>query len=278
MKAIGVIPARYEASRFPGKVLAGLFGKPLIQYVYEEALKSKALEDLVVATDDDRIVKAVEDFGGRAVLTAKGHKSGTDRLTEIVNPIDTRIVVNIQADEPLIHFSMIDELVDSLSADSAVPMATLIHKIEDMQELIDPNVVKVTKDTNNFALYFSRSTIPYLRSSLPAGEAPSYYKHLGLYAYTKDFLFTFTNLSVGRLEASERLEQLRALEHGYKIKVIETAFNTVGVDTPGDLDKVKALMSQSQKPEEKPADMPEKKPVPPADTEVNLCNEQGPES
>ena len=242
MRAFGVIPARYAATRFPGKVLAQLSGRPVIQYVYEEALKAATLEDLVVATDDERILKAVEDFGGRAVITAKGHRSGTDRLTEVVNQIDTQIVVNIQADEPLINFSMIDELVNCLLQDSSIPMATLICKIEDMQELVDPNVVKVVKDKNNFALYFSRSPIPNLRSSLPVGQRLTFFKHLGLYAYSKEFLFTFTNLPTGELEQVERLEQLRALENGYKIKVLETNFNTIGVDTPEDLEKIKAYL------------------------------------
>ncbi len=265
MRAIGVIPARYESSRFPGKVLAELLGKPLIQYVYEEALKANTLEDLLVATDEERVLKAVEDFGGRAVLTAKGHKSGTDRLTEVVNPIDTEIVVNIQADEPLIHFSMIDELVSCLLDDSGIPMASLIHKIEDESDLKDPNVVKVVKDRNNFALYFSRSAIPYIKHPRKASQrgrqAPStpvklhsgagkhqFYKHIGLYAYTKDFLFTFTNLPVGELEASEKLEQLRALEHGYRIKLIETGFDTIGVDSPEDLEKVKILLENREQP------------------------------
>ncbi|MBL7085211.1 MAG: 3-deoxy-manno-octulosonate cytidylyltransferase [Candidatus Omnitrophica bacterium] len=247
MQAIGVIPARYQSSRFPGKILAELSGRPLIQHVYEEALKAKTLEDLIVATDDERILKAVQDFGGRGVMTAKAHKSGTDRIAEVVNPIDARIVVNIQGDEPLIRFTMIDELVDCLLGNPEIPMATLVHKIEDMQDLIDPNVVKMVKDKNNFALYFSRSTIPHLRSSLPGSQSLSFYKHLGLYAYTKEFLFTFTNLPVGQLEQSEKLEQLRALEHGYKIKVIETSFNPIGVDTPGDLEKVKARMTQDKR-------------------------------
>lgn len=245
MRAIGVIPARYEASRFPGKVLATLFDRPLIQYVYEEALKSSALEDLLVATDDERILKAVEAFGGRAVLTASLHKSGTDRLTEVVNPIDTQIVVNIQADEPLIHFSMINELVDCLLHQPDIPIATLIHKIEDIREIEDPNVVKVVKDKNNFALYFSRSPIPHLSAS--SSQSLTFYKHLGLYAYTKDFLFTFTNLPAGELETAERLEQLRALEHGYKIKLIETTLDTIGVDTPEDLERVKARMSEGRR-------------------------------
>lgn len=240
MRAIGVIPARYASSRFPGKPLEDLLGKPLIQHVWEEALKARSLEDLVVATDDERILKAVQDFGGRAVMTAAAHKSGTDRLTEVVNPIDTQIVVNIQGDEPLICPLMIDQLVECLLQNPEIPMASVIRKIEDMHELLDPNVVKVVKDKNNCALYFSRSTIPHLRSP---GSLP-FYKHLGLYAYTKDFLFTFTNLPVGELEAAEKLEQLRALEHGYKIKLIETDVNTIGVDTPEDLEKAKQRMQE----------------------------------
>jgi 3-deoxy-manno-octulosonate cytidylyltransferase (CMP-KDO synthetase) len=245
MKAIGIIPARYEASRFPGKVLAELCGRPLIQYVYEEALKSKVLEDLLVATDEERILKAVQGFGGRAVLTAKEHRSGTDRLRQVVNPIDTRIVVNIQADEPLIHFSMIDDLVNCLLANPGIPMATLIHKIEDMRELEDRNVVKVVKDKNNFALYFSRSPIPCTEHQT-ANTKHQFYKHPGLYAYTKDFLFTFANLPMAELEKAESLEQLRALEHGYRIKLIETGFDTIGVDTPGDLEKVRMLLSSDE--------------------------------
>ncbi len=244
MRAIGVIPARFESSRFPGKVLAELLGRPLIQYAYEEALKAGSLEDLVVAADEERILKAVENFGGRAVLTAKEHKSGTERLSEVVNPIDTQIVVNIQADEPLIHFSMIDELVNCLLEDPDIPMASLIHKIEDERDLKDPNVVKVVKDRNNFALYFSRFPVPHTNQQLPISNY-QFYKHLGLYAYTKDFLFTFTNLPEGELEKAERLEQLRALEHGYKIKLIETSFDTIGVDTPEDLEKVRLKMSEN---------------------------------
>jgi len=245
MQAIGIIPARYESTRFPGKVLADLLGKPLIQYVWEEALKARRLDDLVVATDDERVVKAVEGFGGRAVMTARGYRSGTDRIAEVANPVDAQIVVNIQADEPLISASMIDELVDCLIQDPELPMASLIYKIKDMHELIDSNVVKVVKDVNSYALYFSRSVIPHLRNALPESDALSFYKHLGIYAYTKDFLFTFTNLSVGQLEKAEKLEQLRALEHGYKIKLVETGVDTIGVDTAQDLEKVKMHLLKS---------------------------------
>ncbi len=235
MNAIGVIPARYNATRFEGKVLADLVGKPVIQHVYEMADESSMLDDLVVATDDERILKAVKAFGGKAVLTSADHKTGTDRLTEVVNPLDVNIVVNIQADEPFVHHSMINDLVNALIEDSSVPMATMIKKIENRDEAIDPNIVKVVIDKSGFALYFSRSPIPFERSQ----KANAFYKHLGLYAYTKDFLFTYTNLPQSQLEKVESLEQLRVLEHGFKIKTIETGIETIGIDTPDDLEKAK---------------------------------------
>lgn len=240
MRAIGVIPARYAAARFKGKVLADLCGKPVIQHVWERAKKARALDDLIVAADDERIIKKVESFGAKAVLTAKEHPSGTDRLREIVNPMDVNIVVNIQADEPLIQPSMIDELVASLLQDSNIVMATLMKKIENVEDIDNPNVVKVVVDKNNFALYFSRLPIPYYKQA----KSVCYYKHLGLYAYTKDFLFTFANLPPSSLEKAEGLEQLRALESGYKIKVIETSYETVGIDTPEDLKKVQEMLSK----------------------------------
>lgn len=242
MKAVGVIPARYAAKRFPGKVLAELLGKPLVQYVYEEARKSRCLEEIIIACDDEKVFKTVQGFGARAVMTGRGHNSGTDRIAEAVGSIDAQIVVNIQADEPLLHFSMLDSMAACLIKEPAVSMATLIRKIDDPRELSNVNVVKVVKDSNNFALYFSRLPIPYLRDSSGGQEAVPSYKHIGLYAYTKDFLMVFTHLEEGRLERAERLEQLRALEYGYRIKLIETNFDTVSVDTPADLERVKQLM------------------------------------
>lgn len=247
MKAIGVIPARFSSTRFEGKVLAKIYDKPLIQYVYENAKAAKLLDDLVVATDDQRVMEAVKEFGGRVMLTAKEHKSGTDRLKEVVGPIDVKVVANIQADEPLIHPTMVDDVVRVLLDQPATPggakieIATLIKKIEVESEITDSNVVKVVFDKNGFALYFSRAPIPYSSNS----QFPifNYYKHIGLYAYSKDFLFTFTNLPLSILEEAERLEQLRALENGYRIKVIETNYETLGVDTPEDLEKVKEKLA-----------------------------------
>jgi 3-deoxy-manno-octulosonate cytidylyltransferase (CMP-KDO synthetase) len=243
VKAIGVIPARWGATRFEGKVLADLLGKPVIQHVWENARKAKTLDSLVVACDDERIMKAVEAFGGRAVYTSPDQPSGTDRLAEVVNPVDVRITVNIQGDEPLVKPIMIDNLVMALENEKNAQMATMIKRIEDDAELTNSNVVKVVIDKNGYALYFSRYAIPYNRTGeKDEKKKPAYYKHIGLYAFTKDFLFTFRNLPKSSLENAEKLEQLRVLEYGYRIKTVETKFDTVGVDTPQDLEKVKEVL------------------------------------
>lgn len=243
MRAVGIIPARYGASRFEGKVLADLLGKPVIQHVWERAKKARTLDELIVAADDERIITVVKAFGGKATFTAKAHPSGTDRLREIANPLDVDIVVNIQADEPLIHASMIDEVVTALLQDKDIVMATLRKKIDSAKDINNPNVVKVVVDKDNFALYFSRTAIPFYRE----GHPRFYYKHIGLYSYTKDFLFRFANLPISFLERAENLEQLRALENGYKIKVLETTYDTVGIDTPQDLEKAKAILLKEAK-------------------------------
>ncbi|UCH12624.1 MAG: 3-deoxy-manno-octulosonate cytidylyltransferase [Candidatus Omnitrophota bacterium] len=254
MKAVGIIPARYKATRFKGKVLAPLCGKPVIQHVWEKAKGAHNLDDLIIAADDNRIIKGVESFGGKATLTSKQHLSGTDRLKEIANPLDVDVVVNIQADEPLIRPAMIDELVRALFEDRDIVMATLMKKIDNPEDINNPNVVKVIVDKDNFALYFSRTAIPFCEK----GTAPfspqiekeqekrrcQFFKHIGLYSYTKDFLFTFANLPPSSLERAEGLEQLRALENGYKIKVLETAYDTVGIDTPEDLTKAEEMLSK----------------------------------
>lgn len=248
MKAIGVIPARWGATRFEGKVLANLLGKPVIQHVWENAKKAKTLDDLVVACDDERILKVVEAFGGKAVYTSPNQPSGTDRLAEVVNAMDIDIAVNIQGDEPLIKPIMIDSLVMALQEEKAAQMATIIKKIEDDSELTNSNVVKVVVDKNGYAIYFSRYAIPYNRTSeADPKKRPIYYKHIGLYAFTKDFLFTFKKLPNSALENAEKLEQLRAIEYGYKIKVVETKFDTVGVDRPEDLKKAEdALLRERE--------------------------------
>ncbi|MFA5069623.1 MAG: 3-deoxy-manno-octulosonate cytidylyltransferase [Candidatus Omnitrophota bacterium] len=255
MTSVGIIPARYGASRFEGKVIANIGGKTMIQHVWERAKKAHSLDDLIIAADDDRIIKVVEAFGGKAVFTSKSHPSGTDRLREIVNPLDVDIVVNIQADEPLLHHSMIDNLVDAMRADKDTVMSSLMKKILHFSDFENPNVVKVVVDKNNFALYFSRSSVPFIRdrkkhNTLAADDSilkeERFYKHIGLYAYTKDFLFTFANLPQSFLEQYERLEQLRALENGYKIMMIETSYDTIGVDTPEDLERAKMMLDKSE--------------------------------
>ena len=243
MDAIGVIPARYGSTRFEGKVLKDLCGKPVIQHVYERAKKAKMLDDLIIAADDDRIIKTVEGFGGKVVFTSKAHSTGTDRLTEVVNAIDVKIIVNIQGDEPLIHPMTIDDLVRAMKSDPGIAMATVVKKSTSLEEFNSPDVVKAVIDDKNFALYFSRSPIPAL---LKPGPERYFYKHIGIYAYNKDFLFTFKKLPASYLETHERLEQLRALENGYKIKAIETKFETVGVDTPEDLALARQILEKEQ--------------------------------
>ena len=239
MNAIGVIPARLASTRLPEKVLANICGKPMLRHIWEAAIKARMLDDVIIATDDARVVKAAKSFGAKAVLTSVDHKSGTDRVTEVVNPLDVKVVVNIQADEPLIHTTMINDLARALLENKDLVMATLIKKIVDEKDIFDPNVVKVVLDKDDFAIYFSRAAIPYNREGQPGKFlTQNHYRHIGIYAYTKDFLFTYANMPSSKLEAIEKLEQLRVLESGYKIKAIETPYETMSVDTQEDLDKV----------------------------------------
>jgi len=243
MDVIGVIPARYSSTRFEGKVLADIMGKPMLQHVWERAKASRMLDDLIIACDSEIILKAATEFGAKAVMTSKEHTCGTDRISEVVNPLDVKVIINIQGDEPLIHPMMIDSVARALLEDRSINMVTLMKKIEDVVQVIDPNVVKVVVDKDNFALYFSRASIPYLSPNAEIDQV-TYYKHIGLYGYTKDFLFIYKNLPVSNLEKTEKLEQLRVLAEGFKIKVIETKFDTVGVDTPEDLEMVKRQLKK----------------------------------
>lgn len=245
MNIIGVIPARYESVRFEGKVLADLMGKPVIQHVWENAKKAKCLDDLIVACDDQRIFDAVKNFGGKAVMTAKAHTSGTERIAEAVSNIDVKVVVNIQADEPLIAPTMIDDTGYFVLNNTQFQVATIMKRIEHEEEISDANVVKVVVDKKGRALYFSRCPIPFVREEEPGMRV--HYKHIGLYSYTKDFLFIYKNLSPSRFEKFEKLEQLRILENGYPIKVIETKYETIGVDTRQDLDKVSQWLVMKSK-------------------------------
>lgn len=213
----------------------------MLQWVWESALKAHALDRLIIACDDNKLRDLAESFGGKVVMTSPKHLSGTDRIAEAVRDIDAKIVINIQADEPLLHPSVIDSLVQEMLANPKLAMATVRKRIEDASEIQNPNLVKVVCDKENFAIYFSRFAIPYYRQDI---DTKIYYKHLGIYAYTKDFLYTFKNLPSSYLEEAEKLEQLRALEAGYKIKVIETTFDSWGVDTEDDLLKVEAILKR----------------------------------
>jgi 3-deoxy-manno-octulosonate cytidylyltransferase (CMP-KDO synthetase) len=243
MRIYGIIPARYGSTRLPAKVLVDIAGKPMIQWVYERARRSPSLDRLVVATDDGRIFDRVRDFGGEALRTLPTHPSGTDRVAEaaqILQAKEADLIVNIQGDQPLFEPGMIDEVVGPFRDDPELQMGALVHPIYTPEELSNPSVVKVVFDKKGYALYFSRSPMPYV---IPSSPAPSYYKHIGPYAYRMGFLMEFTKMDRGNLERSESLEQLRALEHGYRIKIVETKFDSQEVDTPEDLEKVRGFLS-----------------------------------
>lgn len=236
---IGVIPARYGSTRLPAKALADINGKPMIQYVYERCLKAKLLDNVLVATDDKRIFKAVMDFGGNVVMTSAKHKSGTDRIGEAIKNIKCDIVVNIQGDEPLISPSNIDKAIMPFLTESKLNVSTLCFNTKDVNELYNPDVVKVVVDNNCYALYFSRFPIPFNRDN---NKNIRHYKHIGLYVYRKSYLKRLILLKPSRLESAEKLEQLRILESGGKIKVIQTKIDSNSVDTLADLKKVRKLL------------------------------------
>ncbi|PIW61914.1 MAG: 3-deoxy-manno-octulosonate cytidylyltransferase [Candidatus Omnitrophica bacterium CG12_big_fil_rev_8_21_14_0_65_50_5] len=242
MKSIGVIPARWASARFPGKVLAEFNGKSMLQHVWERAKAGRQLSDVLIACDHENVLNAARKFGAKAVMTSADHPSGTDRIAEAVKDLDVEIVVNVQADEPLIRAKMIDDLVEALSRDSYAQVATLILPVTNPVDLDNPNVVKVVIDHNGYALYFSRSKIPFDRDR--GADAKNYYKHIGIYAYRKNFLMGFKSLPASKLETTEKLEQLRVLEAGYKIKTVVTEFETAGVDTMEDFERVKEILER----------------------------------
>jgi len=243
-KVVAIIPARYQSNRFPGKPLAKISGKPMIQHVYERALKVPLLSRVAVATDDERIAEGVRSFGGEVVMTRSDHVSGTDRLAEaatIMNIPEQDVVVNIQGDQPLFDAEVVEQVARPLLDDPALPMSTLIYKIIRKEEIHDPNHVKTVFDKHGKALYFSRSPIPFQRNP-DEPVPPTYYKHLGFYAYRKGFLLTFVSLPEGEWERFEKLEQLRALEYGYAIQVVLTDHDSIEVDTPKDLERVEEFI------------------------------------
>jgi len=241
MDAIGIIPARYASTRFPGKPLADIFGKPMIQRVYEQAKKSKLLKRVIVATDDKRIFHQIIESGGEAIMTSGRYESGTDRVASVVKDIDCELVVNIQGDEPFIPPGNIDLVLKPMLTDKSILVTTLAIKLNLYGDIFDPGKVKVVIDKDRNALYFSRSPIPYQRDE---EDTVIYYKHIGLYVFRKDFLMKFPNMRHTNLEKAEKLEQLRILENGVKIKVIITKKDSVSVDTKKDIFELKKFINK----------------------------------
>lgn len=243
-KVLGVIPARYGSSRFEGKPLHVMAGKPMIQWVYEQASKSQYLTDVIVATDDIRIFQAVEAFGGKAMMTSSEHPSGTDRIAEVAaSQSDMELVVNIQGDEPLISPKMIDRTIEPLLFNSGIHVSTPVVGITEKEDMINPNVVKAVRDNGGFALYFSRSPIPFDRD----GSGALGFKHIGLYVYQRDFLLKFTRFEPTELENIEKLEQLRVLENGYRILTVTTSYQSIGVDTIEDARRVEEILLKEER-------------------------------
>ena len=236
--ATGIIPARYRSTRFPGKALAFILGKPLIQRVYEGAKRARLLDQVIIATDDERIFQVARKFGAQVVMTSALHRSGTERVAEVARKIKTPIIINIQGDEPLIEGKMIDKLVKVLQ-DKSILMASLMARVSDLNLLADSNRVKVVVDKKDYALYFSRSPLPFQASRF-------FYQHIGIYGFKRDFLLKLVRLQPSRLEKMEKLEQLRVLENGYRIKMVETDFLTLSVDLPQDIIKVEENLRKKE--------------------------------
>ncbi len=255
MNITAVIPARFASVRFPGKALAIIDGKPMIQHVYERTARASLVDSVIIATDDERIQQAVSVFGGVCRMTRNDHETGTDRLAEVAGTLSADIIVNVQGDEPLIAPEMIDQAIRPLLDDPSLRMATLKSRIRCLHDFLSPNVVKVVTDRDSNALYFSRSPLPFFRDKWQDLKDESFasgkllcYKHVGLYVYRRDFLVEFAAMAPTFLETSEKLEQLRALENGVRIRVVETEFESIGVDTPDDLvkarERFKAIQSK----------------------------------
>lgn len=238
MKIAAIIPARYASTRFPGKPLALINGKPMIEHVYKRVNDLEEITELIIATDNKRIYDTVQGFGAKAVMTSPDINSGTDRIARVAAEISADIVVNVQGDEPLLKKEMLREAIKPFYEDSSVIMSTLKKKIIAEDEINNPNIVKVVTDKMGNALYFSRYPLPYLRN-----ERAIYYKHIGLYVYNKQFLLKYNQLEQTPLEKSESLEQLRVLENGYDIKVVETRYDSIGVDLPEDIARVERILS-----------------------------------
>lgn len=241
-KVLSVIPARFGSTRFPGKVLADLGGKPIIQHVWERAVRSQS-DEVVIAVDDPKVFEAVRAFGGNAVMTSPDHPTGSDRIWEVACKRDADIIINIQGDEPFVKPSVIDELIDSLKTDTVPDMATVVVPCSRAEFENNPNMVKVVLSADSYALYFSRSMIPFLRVG---GKEMETYRHWGIYGYRRSTLERFVSLPEGKLEQCEKLEQLRALENGMRIKVIVTPYSSIGIDTAEDLAAAEKFLAEQQ--------------------------------
>jgi 3-deoxy-manno-octulosonate cytidylyltransferase (CMP-KDO synthetase) len=248
---VGIIPARFASTRLMGKPLADIGGKPMIQHTYESSKTSKLLQDVIIATDDEKVAEVSRNFGAKVFVTSKDITTGSDRIAYVANLIpEAEIIVNIQGDEPFIQGIMIDQAIEPLLFDLSVNVSTLAKKIETVEELRSSAVTKVVFDYNNFALYFSRSPIPYVREAktfLERITKTDIYKHIGLYVYRRESLLRFTSLEPTDLEQIEKLEQLRMLENGFKIKVVVTDFESLAVDTPEDLKRARQFYSRIKK-------------------------------
>ncbi|MEM0492464.1 MAG: 3-deoxy-manno-octulosonate cytidylyltransferase [Candidatus Thermoplasmatota archaeon] len=239
-KVVCVIPARYRSTRFPGKPLVEICGKSMIQRVYEQAMKSSLIDEIYIATDDKRIKDKAESFGAKVIMTSEHHRCGTDRIAEAIQHIPGDIIINVQGDEPLIEPDALDSVIKPMLNNPTLKMATLITPITDKSEYMNPNVAKVTIDKNNYILYCSRSLIPYSRD----GDETTIFKQIGVYVYRRDFLIEFSKMVETPYEKVEKLEQLRALENGYRIKAVETSYQPVGVDIPDDVKKVEKILKK----------------------------------
>ena len=245
LRVLAAIPARYTSTRFPGKALAQLAGRPLIEHVYRRAAAAPGVDRVVVATDDARIVQAVEAFGGEARLTRADHRSGSDRLAELVESIECDLVVNVQGDEPLLDSRALAQALAPFSTDAALQVSTLMTRIRDPETLFSLHAVKVRTDARGFAVSFTRAPDPPLPGDAEVDlEVQPYFKHLGLYVYRRDVLLRFAQLPPTPREEREKLEQLRLLEHGIPIRVVETEYDSVGVDTPDDLARAEAALAR----------------------------------
>jgi|MudIll2142460700_1097286.scaffolds.fasta_scaffold244045_1 3-deoxy-manno-octulosonate cytidylyltransferase (CMP-KDO synthetase) len=254
MKIVAIIPARYGSTRFPGKPLVDILGKSMTQRVYEGVSQSRLIEEVIVATDDERILNNVRSFGGKGVMTSPAHQTGTDRVAEAARKLKAEIIVNVQGDEPLIQGRIVDKAIHPLLKDASIPMSTLMTPLTDVNEWLDPNVGKVVVDQTGFALYFSRSPIPFPQglnlervfvSPMERGATrlKGVFRQIGLYVYRRDFLLRFSKMKQTPLEKLEKLEQLRALESGYRIKVPLVDYKPFHVETPNDLPKILSFLS-----------------------------------